>query len=309
MKPPKIPLLSLLLIAATLPTPSPARDAVSLKSGDIRTGTVLSLDEHFLRMEVELPPRKNSTTSEIITATVSIPAQDVHTIKFSDTAQNILAKIPPNKLPTLQAIWKKLLPFHSNPESPTGANGNANTSALIENNQPLEAITLSQLIELQSWSDADRTAARRNRLRAMILSGQAAAAQAEARDFARLTEDPILLIEAKHILATAADESLRQLVKDNPRWQEDIFIIPERNRLYHEALDSYLYPALFFGSEEPAAARGLWAAAQLLDFCGDTTLALEYARDITFLYPQSPQAREATQFLNNHPPQDAQQPE
>ncbi|GAB4165365.1 MAG: hypothetical protein Fur0032_02020 [Terrimicrobiaceae bacterium] len=282
-----------------------SQDVVFLANGETRAGTIQSLDDQFFRVRVELAPSPGAfENTGVVTAQVSIPRKDVVSVEFSPASSPtaLLAKIPPNDSRALQTLWKTWEPYLGIPKSPAGAIGNAYAAALLAGGQPADSQSLSRRIENDAWSQVDRTAARRNRLRAMIAGGAASAAQAEARDFARLTEDPALLIEAKHILAVAADESLRQLVKDNPRWQEDIHVIPERNRLYHEALDEYLHPYLFFGSEEAAAARGLWAAARLYEFCGDDSLAEECARDLVSLYPKTPESAEASAFLKSREP-------
>ena len=110
-----------------------------------------------------------------------------------------------------------------------------------------------------------------------------------------------MLIEAKYILATAADASLRKLLTDNPRWAEDSHVIPERHRLYNEALDLYLYPSLFAGSESEAAARGLWGAASIYLLAGESQKALECARDIAALYPHTKTASQAADLIASLP--------
>ncbi len=103
----------------------------------------------------------------------------------------------------------------------------------------------------------------------MVASGMVQEAVVEAKEIERIAEDPVVLIEAKFILAKAAEKALRKLVDDNPRWEEDAFVLPEHNRLYEEALELYLYPTLFFGSEIDVAARGLWGSVEVSRFAGD----------------------------------------
>jgi hypothetical protein len=77
---------------------------------------------------------------------------------------------------------------------------------------------------------------------------------------------------------------------------------PERERLFHEALDLYLFPYLFHGTETAAAARGLWGGLQLCQSGGAPAEARELAMDLTILYPGTPQAAEARRFLETNPP-------
>jgi hypothetical protein len=163
------------------------------------------------------------------------------------------------------------------------------------------ALAVFSEIEKLSWSDDDTTLARQGRLRAMVATGDAASAVTEALELAKVSEDPAVLVEAKFILAEAADKQLRKLIEDNPRWEEDVNVVPERARLLNEALDLYLFPYLFFGSETQAATRGLWGAIGVHDFLGDKVLAREAARDLVAIYPGTPQARLASDFLATLP--------
>ena len=135
----------------------------------------------------------------------------------------------------------------------------------------------------------------------MVASGSVHEAVVEAKEIEGISDDPAVLIEAKFILAKAAEKALRKLVDDNPRWAEDAFILPERNRLYEEALELYLYPALFFGSDIDVAARGLWGAAELCRFAGDLKEALEASRDLVAIYPGTSYARQAQDFIDTLP--------
>ncbi|MGB7793398.1 MAG: hypothetical protein WBL39_19545, partial [Terrimicrobiaceae bacterium] len=102
-------------------------------------------------------------------------------------------------------------------------------------------------------------------------------------------------------LAKATEKALRKLVDDNPRWEEDAFVKPERDRLYEEALELYLYPALFFGSESEVAARGLCGAVELCRFAGDLGQAQQASRDLIEIYSATSYARQAQDFLGALP--------
>lgn len=143
--------------------------------------------------------------------------------------------------------------------------------------------------------------AKEGRLRALVATGRAGEAVREAEQIASMTEDPAVLIEAKYILAEAAGTSLKKLLEDNPRWEEDLNVIPERNRLYHEAVDLFLYPSLFEGSQAEAAARGLWGAVGIYQLTGEAANALECARDITILYPGTKYAAPAKELIASLP--------
>jgi len=141
----------------------------------------------------------------------------------------------------------------------------------------------------------------------MVATGNAAGAVGEAAELAKESEDPEILIEAKFILAEVVQAQLKKLVEDNPRWYEDALIRPEYHRLANEALDLYLYPYLFYGSETDAAARGLWGAITIYEFVGDRHNALESARDITALYKETRYAKLAGDYIAGLPEATQQQ--
>jgi hypothetical protein len=137
----------------------------------------------------------------------------------------------------------------------------------------------------------------------MLASGKATEAMSEAKDIAVNKENASLLIEAKFIMAQARHKDFLKFLKENPRWNEDSRAIPERHQIYNEVLELYLYPALFMGSESDSAARGLWGAVDIYRASGEIPLAIETSRDITTLYPDSPYATKANEFLSQLTPE------
>jgi hypothetical protein len=135
----------------------------------------------------------------------------------------------------------------------------------------------------------------------MLRLGRAAEAMAEAMELERTSEDPAVLIEAKFVLAEASLQDFKKLLKNNPRWQEDEFVRPEHDRLYHATLDLLLFPYLFHGTEEAQAARGLSRAIEMLTLSGEIPEAIELAQDLVFLYPETAPAASARSFLEANP--------
>ncbi|MFZ4774749.1 MAG: hypothetical protein ACOYM3_05265 [Terrimicrobiaceae bacterium] len=297
-------LLLLLLLTAPLLR---AQDVLFMRSGEKRSGKLATLDAAQFRLQVPLPPPPGTPAGAApIFASVSIPRADVEYIEFgSDPESTALIKSPQGqKLADVEISWNKSAPWLSIPRSPTARIGNLLGDLLLKSGEPAQAtraLDLFKKIEAEAWSPPDKMAARQGRLRAMVATGNAKDAVNEAIELAAITESPAVLIEAKYILATAADSSLRELLEKNPRWEEDIHVIPERHRLYHESLDLYLYPSLFAGSESEAAARGLWGAAGIYLLAGESQNALECARDIAVLYPGTKAARAATDFIASLP--------
>ncbi len=296
-------LLVLLLLTGGLQ----AEDVLFMKNGERRAGILVGLEGPTLRLQVPLPPAPSAVPGAApVYASVGIARADVEQIGFAtDPARDALLRTATaDKIPALEAQWTKFLPWLDMPRSPAARIGVLLGDLLLKSNDPTQAsraLALFQQIKDKAWDPADRMNARQGRLRAMVATGRAAEAVNEAMELAAVTESPAVLIEAKFILAGADDSGLRKLVEDNPRWQEDFFVRPEHARLYHGAVDLYLYPYLFHGSESEPAARGLWGAAQVYDFVGEKALALECARDIVAIYPQTRYATQAKAFIASLP--------
>jgi hypothetical protein len=295
-----------LLAALALGLPAlHAQDVLFMKNGDKRVGQIVTADATTYRIQVPLPTPPGSQTP-VAFASVSIPRADVEAIQFAPdpTLDQILRNPAATQIAELKSRWTKSLPWLSIPKSPAGRIGNTLASLLLKTGDSADAaqsLDLFKQIETAAWSEDDQMTARQGRLRAMVATGNAKDAVNEAEQLAAVTEDPAVLIEAKYILAEAAAASLKKLLADNPRWQEDINVIPERNRLYHEAIDLYLYPSLFVGSETEPAARGLSGAVAVYTMVDEPRNALECARDITIIYPTTKFAGQAAGFIASLP--------
>jgi hypothetical protein len=293
-----------LLIAAAISISSSilsAQDTLFMNSGERRVGKIMAVDPAMYRLQVPLASRPGEAP---ILATVTIPRADVQSIEFFEDPATSKLFSESAQLTELQAAWQKWEPFLKIPKSPAGRIGNVYGDLLLlsgTDSNARTALDLFTLIEQTAWAEDARMQAKQGRLRAMIATGNAAAAINDALALAKISEDPAVLVEAKYILAEAADKGLRKLLEDNPRWKEDIFVIPERHRLYNEALDEYLYPYLFFGSNTEEAARGLWGAIGVYQLTGESAPALECARDLLRLYPKSKYAARAKVYVASLP--------
>lgn len=292
---------------------SPGADTVFLASGEKSTGKLIGIDAQNVRLQKPLAPPPGSPASAApMFATVAIPLGMIERVEFAgdDARDARLARATPDEVTDIGGLWLLAEPWLALPKSPAGRIGVVYGDLLLRSGTPDNAVRALEVftrIEEGSWSDDDVAQARQGRLRAMVATGRAGEAVAEATELAKVSEDPAVLVEAKYILAEAADRGLRKLIEDNPRWEQDVFVIPERHRLYHEALDLYLFPYLFFGSEAEPAARGLWGAARVYQFTGETAQAVECARDIAAIYPGTKYAIPARQFLDSLPQEARQQ--
>ncbi|MGA7879824.1 MAG: hypothetical protein WCD63_03045 [Terrimicrobiaceae bacterium] len=287
--------------------PQVGRDTIFLRQGDRMVGKLTGIDEQGIRLRRLLPPLAGASTDSVpIFASITVLRSDVDRVEFSsnEAQTRMLKNATAINLQEIEALWREARPWLSIPRSSSAEVGLVYGDLLLRNDEPAtaqKALELFRAIERETWSAPDAMRARQGRLRAMVASGNAQEAVAEAKEVERISEDPSVLIEAKFILAKATEKALRKLVDDNPRWEEDAFVKPERDRLYDEALELYLYPALFFGSESEVAARGLWGAVELCRFAGDLGQAQQASRDLIEIYSATSYARQAQDFLGALP--------
>ena len=277
-----------------------AQDTLTMTNGERRTGRVVGLDAKNFSLQVVLVPGQPP-------GTIGVPRAAVRQIDFApDEARDaFLAKATTAQAAQVGAHWTRVEPFVGVARSPAARIGLRYAALLVDSADGSNgaratyatALALFSRIEREAWSEVDRVAAKQGRLRAMLASGKVAEAVAEATELAKFSTDAAVLIEARFILARAADELLRKLVEENPRWEEDDRVRPERHRLFHEAVDLYLYPYLFHGARSEAVARGLGYLVELYRFTGDDQLALETARDLVTLFPETSPAKPASSFI------------
>lgn len=297
-----------------------ATDVLELKNGQRRPGKILSADEKFIRLKIEISNPSAPVPPPVVS--ISIPRADVQAIDFAPSPDREAAvrSAGVQDIPALEAYWSKFSLWLEMPRSPAGSIACALGNALLatkERRQAKRALELFALVEEKAWQDSDKARAREGRLRAMTANGKAAQAIEEAKTLAAETEDPEILIEANYLMAQATAKELQSFLKENPRWSIDPYVIDERHRLHNRALELYLYPALFFGSENQKAARGLWGAVEVYRLSAKnareadlpdsekshTRLAVETSRDIIALYPTTAESKLATAFLASLTPE------
>ncbi len=257
-----------------------------------RRGIIRGLDENYLRFEQIL-------SDGVTRAQVSIPRQAVRRVDFGRRAGDE-ALLASGDVKKLAAAWEERSDLLGVEDSEVGKIGLAYAEALLARGAAEDAVQAMELftrIESEDWSPVRQALARSGKLRAMIAAGRADEAVAEAEQLAEQTEDPSVIIEAKFVLASAARNALTNLIKENPRWQEDDWVKPERDRLYNRALDLLLYPYLFHGTRAAEAARGLWGAVEVYMEAGEDVLAAETAADLVALYKGTPEASRAASLL------------
>lgn len=203
----------------------------------------------------------------------------------------------------LKGWWDFYFAHLHRPRSRAAAYGIAFGNAIMREEPDagaVRALSLFDRVIEKAWSPEDVALAKQGRLRALMALGDLETATGEARILAEATEDPGLLIEVNYLLAMADRQKLKQLEEEHPRWEEDDEVRPERNALFHRALDQFLRPHLFHATREEVAARGLFAAAELYLFAGEIDSAIARWEDLTRLYPDTSFVIPATDRLETY---------
>ncbi len=293
---------SRLLAAAAILSTAVAQDTVEFTDGTSRPGKIVGADDKVFRLRIPAPmPGQPS-------ATVSINRADVERIVFGPDADLETVTKDPTIARTAFArvLWQRMEPFLAVPDSPAAKAGMVYGEILLLSKDPArhnEALELFRRIEAGAWNESDRESAMRGRLKAMLALGQINEASQEAETLALQAEDPGLLLDTKLLLAETRLAALRELLEENPRWQEDPPVRAERDKLLNEALDLALYPFLFYGTEHDQSAHGLWLAHEAYMFADQPSAAREVATDITALYPETRYATPAREALQKEKPE------
>lgn len=237
----------------------------------------------------------------------TVPLADVEFVEFAPLPGEAEARAQAAKegrSEPLLSFWARRVSWLNRPCCDAGELGLIYAELLSRNSTTdrLErALKVYEQIEAGDWSLERRSRAQAGRLRIMLRQGRTAEVRPLAEVLLAKNGDPRVLIDLRHVLAETAAASVAQLEKDHPRWKDEDDLVPQHDQLLHEALDGYLFPHLFHGTEEDLAARGLWAASQLTLAQGDTAQASGWALDLTKLYPDTPEAAAASAFLIKHP--------
>jgi hypothetical protein len=293
---------SRLLAAAAILSTVVAQDTVEFTDGTSRPGKIVGADDKVFRLRIPAPmPGQPS-------ATVSINRAEVERIVFGPDADLETVTKDPTIARTAFArvLWQRMEPFLAVPDSPAAKAGMVYGEILLLSKDPArhnEALELFRRIEAGAWNESDRESAMRGRLKAMLALGQINEASQEAETLALQAEDPGLLLDTKLLLAETRLAALRELLEENPRWQEDPPVRAERDKLLNEALDLALYPFLFYGTEHDQSARGLWLAHEAYMLADQPAAAREVATDITALYPETRYATPAREALQKEKPE------
>ena len=236
-----------------------------------------------------------------------IPLADIEFITFAPLAGEVEAQakaVKDGRATPLMQFWIAKVPRLAVPRSNAGEIGLTYAELLTRDGSAggmERAVKVYEQIETTDWSTERRGRARVGKLRLMLRQGRGEEVKPEAEKLFKEATEARVRIELQHLFAEAAAAKLRALVKAHPRWEQEDDIRPQREVLFHEALDAYLFPHVFHGAEEDLAARGLWAAAQLCQESGDPAAARTAATDLVQLYPDTPEKSAAAALLKDLP--------
>lgn len=271
-----------------------ADDAVHLKSGGVERGIFKAVTDTqvILSQTATLPGGASAG------ATRTFALGDVDYLEFGWFPGEEAALADPT-IQALESLWEVSLPHLHRPRSRAGAVGLALGQALLGSGVESDwkrALRLLEVLETKAWDSDIRARATAQKVNAWIRLGDFASAENAAR--ALLEQgNPVPFIELRYAKAGQDFVALRLLEQENPKWQEDEEIRPERMRLLQEALDALLYPSLFHGGEANLAARGLLAAAEVNRFSGLREASCGNLADLLALYPESSSAERARQLI------------
>lgn len=258
-----------------------AADVIHLKNGETITTAIDAITDNIVTF---------SQRSAVGSASRTLPADQVEYVEFGfePGEEEVFGQLDSLDAATLEKWWNFHFGHLHRPRSRTAAYGIAFARKLIEEDSESEknrGLGLFDRIIERAWSEKDIASAEQGRLQALIALGELEDARDEAAALASRTEDPELLIEVKFLLAQADFEKLKALEKEHPRWIEDDQVRPERNELYHNTIDQFLWPHLFHATREDAAARGLAAAADVYAFGKEQERSRQCLVDLARLYP------------------------
>lgn len=284
-------------------------DVLHLKNGEAISGHITALTDRMAEIVTELPGVGASVGSS--RRTLSTEQIEFIEFDFAEGERSAFERrkdLPPE---ILETWWD----FHSihlhRPRSRTAAWGLAYGQSLMRetsSSRIRSALSVFDRIIDQAWSPDDVLEAKRGRLAALIAQGTLDVAEKEALVFTKEAKDPGPLIEVRYLLAQADFAALQLLEKENPRWEEDDEILPQRAELYHSALDRFLAPHLFHPDRAPLAARGLFTAAEVFSFANETEEAASRWRDLLAFYPETSWAEEARKRLDALPEKESPAP-
>lgn len=296
----------LLTITLLVPLASLHADQLRLKDGQILQGEILATDGRTLTFRQKIGAGQ---------AEIPFPLDKIKEMEFSNSEEErqLLASTQASDLPAVLQRWEKRKPFLSIKGSDSGTWAlQAVRLALLRRTQKAarEAIPWAAEVEKADWSEERRREATRLRLSALAGAGRVEQALAEAETMQDMQGADEQALASARVMARVAQaalsaEKLKQLEKDWPKWDQMPEMTREHNRLLNEALDGYLFGAVFHPELISQAAEGLWKAAELAEKQGRGSESRAWLEDLIKWFPDplyKNQAEEKLRTINKPAP-------
>jgi hypothetical protein len=271
-----------LLCFISLALTANATDVLHLTDGTALRGSIVRYYNDSVYIKI-IRTGESGTGSTIR----QVPDASINFIDFGDNPaeDQIIASKDAKALRELWLSKEKLL---SRPNSSAGSVALALAESLLKmdaSSTNKSAHDLYQQVADDDWNKKRQAKASRGRLHALIAMGNIDEVITEATRLANESEDPELLLDARHVLAVVDFQKLEKLIDDNPKWREDDEVLEEIRNLYNKTANQFLEAYLFYGSEKEEAARGLLHAAKTHRLAQNITEAESCEDDIRKLYP------------------------
>jgi hypothetical protein len=273
-------------------------DTVTLVDGESRTGWIWGVEREALVLFSQPIP-------ELPAVDVRIPKTRVAAITFGADAQReaFLQNSTREHLPELAKLWSRYAPLLSVRGSPTARIGLRYGGLLLEAEAPArttEPLVLFEKIAQDAPTQEEQEAAKQGILRALLRDRQWDRAESEATAIAKTKCGTPLLAEARLTVGMVQKKWLQEFIADNPKWAEDEFATPERDRLHCGALDNLLGAALLPGVPGALAARARSCALEVFDSAGERPRAAMVAGDIIRFHAGTSEAAAAREWLQTN---------
>ncbi len=274
-------------------------DTVTLSGGERKTGRILGVEQEVLLLSSQPVP--------------GLPAVDLRLSKSRITAiefegdpkrDEFVRNAGPAQLPEVKSLWERFAPLLPIPGSPSARIGLRYGLLLLDakgDGVREASLALFEKIATAAPTPPEREAAAQGVLRSLLADRQWARAETEASAICQKECGTPLLAEARLTIGMVQAAKLVQFTELNPRWREDDFARPERDRMHEAALDGLLGAALLPGVPGDLAARGLRWALDVYALAGDQVRAREVAGDLASFYADTVEAKAAVEWLNANP--------
>jgi hypothetical protein len=284
-----------------LGTPLLFADTVTLSGGERKAGRILGMEGESLLLSCKPVPGLPPVTLHFHKSRLAALAfeEDPSLLEFLQTAGR-------DQLEELRSLWERFAPLLSIRGAHSARIGlrlgilQLGTNA--EDSQS-ETLALFEKIAAAAPNPMEREAAKQGVLRSLLAGRHWERAETEAAAICTSPCGTPLLAEARLTVGLVQSVRLRAFVGENPRWRDDVFVQPERDRLHASALDHLLGTALLPGVPGELAARGLRAAMDVYILAGQTGQAETLATDLATFYAGSSEAVSALEWRESQPKQ------